>query len=434
MAIENGMSGAMDNIEGTVLTGWVSGLPPARVGLWRDGSRIAAAEPWDRPFPAHMKDRCAGFRLALPEGLAPSELFSGGAELRMEAEGGHVRLPIWAPVALTTLVRDLGQEELDIALGRLGPDQRAKLGLGAALPEELTGGIPRCGTVSPDQAARVGRDSMLLLHAGSNGLDKLYADGRGNIPEAAAWGELAAARRAKARALGVTYLQALMPEKNSLASAFDPHRQAVPSQIYRQAARSMAAKEPGYVFVDWYNGFRGSMSPDAIFRRKDTHLTTFGAHAAMARLYRLLAAAPLPLRVSGLLQAVQLESDLGGRFAEQAEETVYLAEALARMDGQGPVPAPELADSYVPPKGYMETMMHWRCAAAPDPRRVLVFGNSFFATGENSTQLSFWISRLFAETKFVWSPAFDWDLVRDFAPDIVIGQTIERFLMEVPAS
>ncbi|WP_172331305.1 hypothetical protein [Mangrovicoccus sp. HB161399] len=430
----SGMSGVMDNIEERALTGWVKGLAPEQVGLWRDGTRLAAAAAWDRPFPEHMKVGFAGFRVEMPDGFEPAELFSGGAELRMEAPGGYLRMPIWPPVALTTLVRHLGQQEIDIALDRLGPGERAKLGLGAALAEDLKGGMPRLGTASPDQAARVGRDGMLLLHAGSNGLDQLYQEAREGIPEAAAWGALSAARRAKAREAGVVYVQALMPEKNSVASAFDPNRGAVPSPVYQEAARAMSVREEGYVFVDWYHPFRGSVAPDTIFRRKDTHLTTFGAQAAMTRLYRLLERTGLPLRAEGTLRAERLESDLGGRFPEQADETVYLADALARTDGSGTVPAPELVASAAPEKGYLGTMKHWRSPQAPDPRRVLVFGNSFFATGENSTQLSFWTARLFAETKFVWSPGFDWDLVEEFSPDIVIGQTIERFLMEVPAA
>jgi hypothetical protein len=46
--------------------------------------------------------------------------------------------------------------------------------------------------------------------------------------------------------------------------------------------------------------------------------------------------------------------------------------------------------------------------------------------------MSFWFARWFEKYHFIWSPAIDWAYVEAQGADIVIGQTIERFLDQVP--
>ncbi|MFJ2542611.1 hypothetical protein [Microbacterium sp. NPDC087589] len=64
---------------------------------------------------------------------------------------------------------------------------------------------------------------------------------------------------------------------------------------------------------------------------------------------------------------------------------------------------------------------------------MLTFGNSFFETGDFAGYLSWWGKHLFREFHFHWGPDFDWDLVDELKPDVVIGQTVERFLNKVAA-
>ncbi len=76
----------------------------------------------------------------------------------------------------------------------------------------------------------------------------------------------------------------------------------------------------------------------------------------------------------------------------------------------------------------------WRNDEPSDPRRVLCFANSFFSPGERPEHLTWWFARTFAQTRFVWSPHVIWEEVERFKPDIVLSQTIERFLGAVPVS
>ncbi len=71
----------------------------------------------------------------------------------------------------------------------------------------------------------------------------------------------------------------------------------------------------------------------------------------------------------------------------------------------------------------------WRNAKAINKLKVIAFGNSFFDRGTSISCLSWWLARLFSEFHFIWSPDMDFEYINKVKPDLVIGQTIERFLV-----
>jgi hypothetical protein len=94
----------------------------------------------------------------------------------------------------------------------------------------------------------------------------------------------------------------------------------------------------------------------------------------------------------------------------------------------------ELILSCDPENGHQGRQRVWRNKTAPIKKIVVCFGGSSFERGENSGNLSWWFARLFSEFHFIWSSDFDADYIEATSPDIVICQSIERFLTEVPAS
>ena len=50
---------------------------------------------------------------------------------------------------------------------------------------------------------------------------------------------------------------------------------------------------------------------------------------------------------------------------------------------------------------------------------------------DNQSSLSYWLAGWFEEFHFVFSPDLDQDYVDRINPDVVICQTIERFLLHV---
>jgi hypothetical protein len=95
---------------------------------------------------------------------------------------------------------------------------------------------------------------------------------------------------------------------------------------------------------------------------------------------------------------------------------------------------PELVAAHLPPGGgHVGRWEHCRAAGAPSQQRLLVFGNSVCGSVEaRQAVLSGWLARWFAEYRFHWQPAVDWALVEAVRPDILLCQTVERFMGRVP--
>lgn len=66
-------------------------------------------------------------------------------------------------------------------------------------------------------------------------------------------------------------------------------------------------------------------------------------------------------------------------------------------------------------------------ARAPDPRRVVLVGDSYAFIG--LTQI---LSAVFARVTFIWSAAFDWSQVVEHKADLVLCETAERYMAVLP--
>jgi hypothetical protein len=74
------------------------------------------------------------------------------------------------------------------------------------------------------------------------------------------------------------------------------------------------------------------------------------------------------------------------------------------------------------------TSFHLLNPQAPDPRRVLVVGDSFTADEGFGPALS----AVFREVRFFWSKDVSWPLVDSLGADLVICESAERFLATIP--
>ena len=143
------------------------------------------------------------------------------------------------------------------------------------------------------------------------------------------------------------------------------------------------------------------------------------------------------MRVTGLqgdifaktLREAQLGGDLGGKFfqGDMLEHQLLPAE-----DWDFARETPDLVRADVPGEGHMGTEIEWRARRPISPQTLLIFGNSMFERGGSPLTLSWWLSRIFARTRFVWSSSLQDEHVDDLRPSIVICQTVERFLPNLP--
>jgi hypothetical protein len=278
------------------------------------------------------------------------------------------------------------------------------------------------GQVSRGKIAVSGREGHFFLYAGSNNLDKLYA--RKGSPAFKHWIEVIQARQNKANERGAKFLQLIIPEKQSVLPELYPNEIQVPTENLQLLEEELAAKNIAYV-LSGSSLYSQVEQKETIFKKTDTHFTTAGAK----------------LTVSGMLTKFDLSSklattefkeklisgDLGNKYMG-ANFTESIQLLVSHFE-------PTIIKQHNPAKGaHLGIMRAWENQNAPNKLKVIVFGNSFFERGGDSTSLSWWFARLFSEFQFYWSSSCDWSIIEKEQPDIIICQTIERFLTRIPAS
>ncbi|MDE2179212.1 MAG: hypothetical protein KGJ50_13090, partial [Xanthomonadaceae bacterium] len=162
--------------------------------------------------------------------------------------------------------------------------------------------------------------------------------------------------------------------------------------------------------------------------RLDTHLTVPAAYRIFSLcLDRLGLGCPFPLDLS---VETELVGDISDRFFGVPLTETYLAPApafVATYTG-----ALELVERIDDGIHHIGTRYAWRNELAPIDLKVVAFGNSFFERGGTARSITWWFQRAFREFHFLWSPELNMDYVRMIKPDIVVCQTIERFLGRLP--
>ena len=377
-------------------------------------------------------DNRFGFGLGLESRADLFRLFRGESAAFAVHKGARYRLPFWP--------------ELDAQMaGLIGEAERAETSsdevLLAQLLDRLRPAFPvparetasheiEVGFTSYDRAVIVGRDGHLFLLGGSNAVESLYAmEQPGPLIEA--WLQVMQARAERFAAAGISFVQMLLPEKQSVLREAFPHDIAAPNPPVRGILAAVSA-EPW--FLDGVGLLRRSIERDGIdpFRKIDTHLSFLGARAlAVALIERAggdpAAIAPAPLAESW--RAGDLGNKIGlGTLMERVPWPVLADWPFAQVRVET-VRAIDPADG-----GHGGVIREWRCATPLIDKTLLIFGNSFFGRDEDPCALSWWMARSFRRVVFHWSAHVDWATVEAEKPDLVICQTIERFLRGVPAS
>ena len=303
---------------------------------------------------------------------------------------------------------------------------------GAVLPElELTTEYSEVrlpvGLMSAASVATVGRDGHLFLVGGSNNLLGRYlADDADEQDELAAEWARIVVQRTERFAGRATFLQMFIPEKSSALPKLFPFAVASPLPIYCKTMAKMES-DGRLPVLDCYPFLRDD---EACFRKLNSHLSSRGCLEVFRAVLKALELPPVQPITFGARSYEP--SDLGihffgRRIAEQLSDD--LARDQPGLHGEGLV-----LQSEQRVERHVGTRATWRNATAPINKKVVAFANSFFEVGRAPTALSWWFARWFSEYHFIWDPNVDYDYVERVRPDIVIAQTIERFLYVVPKS
>ncbi len=400
---------------------------PIVVGV--TGTRPVKIETFRRPDigTAHT----FGIRVVLKSPFDLLALVVGSAQCVAEHAGENRIIPIWkrlkSQILSAFMIRSaqtLNAEDRAELLGALLAPVRSPPGV--AQTETTTLSL-EVGFRSYDNAVVVGRDGHLFLEAGTNKVSRMY-DEPATEAKVAGWTGVIDRRRQTIGDAGAIYLQVIVPEKQSVLDHLHPSGRIGCTPLLDQI-NDQISNYPNYVdtlsiFSDLLN-HRG-LNP---YRKIDTHLSVHGCQALVEALSTQIVGRTIELETPPLV-ARSVTGDLGNKigFGNVVEQCLYPAEedwVLAKRNVR-------LDHASDPARGHIGSLRRWTCDDAAIDRRVLIFGNSMFERGGKPLTLSWWFARLFREVCFVWSPEVDLRLVREMSPDVVVCQTVERFLRNVP--
>lgn len=292
-------------------------------------------------------------------------------------------------------------------------------------PVLLPAGLP-----SQDGSAAIGLRGHLFLTGGTNSLLSQYQApvDDGLISQVHRWIDLFAQRRELCEARGIGYLQTVIPEKMTVLRDDAPMHIDGPTPLFREVEHRL--RDTDY-YVSGQEPFEGWDDDDDPFLLTDTHLSPAGAQRVFASL-----AAQLDPQLVPIIDAVRMDQvryalgDLTGRFGLPIySRIIEPSENQISAYSEGLT----MVENYYPStKRFMGRRFRWVNSTAPSELKVLVFGNSFFGTGDFAGYLSWWGKHLFREFHFHWGADIEWSLVDELRPDVVLGQTVERFLSVVP--
>ena len=293
---------------------------------------------------------------------------------------------------------------------------------GIADPAQLASLLLPIGTASADGSAVLGHDGFLFLTEGSNYVLSRYARGQSSSVELAEqWCELFDARARRQRERGRLFMQFVVPEKISAVPELLPFTLSTPTQVLSLIERHFRAEAWAGRTVPVLDLFRLAGPRCAV--RLDSHQSGFGSYVIanhVANCFGYHGLYGLPFTTSSVNTG-----DLAYRFFGTPLYEIISLPDLARHAMLSV--EPEQVEAYYPGGGNTGTRCIWRNPAAPIRMRVVAFGNSCLERG-GYPMLSWWFSRLFEEFHFIWTNSVDDSYADSVGADLVIGQTMERFL------
>ena len=277
----------------------------------------------------------------------------------------------------------------------------------------------QAGLRSKSGVAITGKSGHLFLHGGSNKVDELFQNNDIHVEKVPKWLALFSARKERAINNNYRYVQFVIPEKQTLLSQQYYRNIDGPSQLLKTIEES--DRSFYFSIVDAFSKYEGN----DLFFKTDSHLNAKGTYYLFKELVKYLGF--LLVSEPEFIVSKQLTGDLGRKY--------YPITFWEKFETTNDIPKStrQLKNKFIPAnKIHMGRHIHWVNPEALFERKVLIFGNSFCEMGTEQHHLTWWFSQYFSECQFVWSGDFNNKLIDKFKPDIVIGQSIERFLRLAP--
>lgn len=280
------------------------------------------------------------------------------------------------------------------------------------------------GTRSQDEVAIVGSGGWVFIHGGSNQFVPQFTGELAMAPDwLDRWGTLMAGRQEEAAALGCRLASLVVPEK--LAIHVEDYGEALEPVGPRPIERLLQAGLPLAYPVA---ALREARARGQVCLRTDSHLTIFGNCVLHEQLLRDLGTTPVDAADLPRGAPHLTSGDLGQRYDPRILEVIDtpLTMGIAELVEDN---WPAIART----GGHIGTRRVYSSPTAPDPRTVVLFGDSYGFGAETYQGTAWFLAQAFRETHFVWAP-FGWDpgYVERVGADVVVSETAERFVARVP--
>ena len=277
---------------------------------------------------------------------------------------------------------------------------------------------PECR--SGNGVAVAGRDGFYFIADGANRWEQQYLgtfDPGEDVLQH--WVEVILGRARAVAARGVALCNLIVPEKQVIYPELRWPAGGVSGD--RRPVRRLQAAVPADSLYYPEAELRAARDAGPVYFRRNSHWNAAGcaivAHGVLARLG--VAVDPSALRFS--YRRDWMQHDLQVHFFENGplEYSALIQSPVepAQADMAERIPGRNTGMSY-----------EIHNSAAIDPRRAIIFGDSY----AGFAGLSYALAEVFAEVEFVWLKAIDWGRVDRTGAQVVIWEGAERFMLTHP--
>jgi hypothetical protein len=278
----------------------------------------------------------------------------------------------------------------------------------------------------------VGHEGWLYWVGRAREVEAFYGDTATSRRILRRWARLIGLRARRLDRLGIRHVHTVVPDKlavypDLLGRPFPGLDDPPGVRLARLVAQDRAAP-----MVDLLTPLLATRADEPVYLRTDTHWTYRGYLTAYRALCEALSAPVAEHVFAGTSARERFTFDLGEKLSPTIDEE-YVAydfpRRAHRTEANALVQVRESGQAVRPRGLFVGSRVVLTNPEAPDPRRVVLFGDSYiYSPGARLTAM---LAETFAEVHAIWSANIDWGYVEAVRPDVFIFEIAERFLRQV---
>ncbi|MCJ2086479.1 hypothetical protein MKK88_10815 [Methylobacterium sp. E-005] len=279
----------------------------------------------------------------------------------------------------------------------------------------------------------VGDDGWLYWVGRAREVENFYGDSALSRRILERWARRIGQRAKRLDELGIRHVHAVVPDKLAVyPAALGRSFPGLDDPPAVRLARLLSPNDRARM-IDLLTPLQAARVHEPVYLRTDTHWTYYGYLVAYRALCEALDAPVAEHVFAGTRVTERFTFDLGEKLQPPVDEA-YVAydfpRRAERIDANALVRVREDGLAVRQRGLFVGSRVIMRNSAAPDPRRVVLFGDSYiYSPGARLTAM---LAETFAEVHAIWSSNLDWAYIEAVRPDLLIFEIAERFLRQVP--